>query len=125
MLSKMSVVRGRPEAVDGVQHPAERRHQCNTYLLVLARRGRGPARAAGLDSVCDGAGTDLHLRLYQTVARRSAKFGKFAASHRLVHLFAPDPRLPVLCDDMAPVTAPALAGPAADCDGRRGRMGAR
>src|SRR5262249_581331 len=68
---------------------AERRQQSNTSLLVLACRGREPTRAAGLASVCDGAGTDLPLRLCQTVARRSAKFRQFPPSPRLVYLFAP------------------------------------
>ena len=44
--------------------------------MALAADGRRPARAAGVDSLCDGASADLHLRLCEALARGGAEFGE-------------------------------------------------
>ena len=79
-------------------------------VALAADRGR-PARAAGRDPVCDGPAADLRLRLCQTLARRGAELGEFAAHRRLVHVLAHPARLPVLRRDLAAAAAPRLAGP--------------
>src|SRR3984893_10398571 len=88
-----------------------------------------PALGSGLDPICDGAAADLRLRLREAMARRGAEFGEFAAHHRLVHLLAPDPWLPVLRGDLAIVFAAAvytavLAGPPDHRDDGRSQLGA-
>ena len=82
-------------------------------------------RASGLDPVCDGPAADLRLRLCEILARRGAELGEFAAHHRLVHLLAHHPRLPVLRCNLAIAAARALARPA-DCgDVDRRQLGGR
>src|SRR5271169_6776351 len=95
---------------------------------------RRPAGAAGLDPVCDGAAADLCLRLCEVLAWRGAELRKFAAHHRLVHLLPSDPRLPVLCRDLAvvlpaavlaAVLAVVLACPPDHRDDGRSQLGTR
>src|ERR1700684_2543992 len=89
----------------------QRAHHIRAFSMAMGGDRRRPARASGLDPVCDGTRADLHLRLRQTLARRGAEFGEFAAYHRLVHLLAHHPRLPVLRRDLAVAAAPGVARP--------------
>ena len=83
-----------------------------------------PDRAAGRDPVCDGPAADLRLRLCQSLARRGAELGEFAAHRRLVHVLAHSPRLPVLRRHLAAAAEGVMAGaPDRRHDGRR-RLGA-
>ena len=94
----------------------------SAVALAVDRRRR--SCIAGRDPVCDGTTADLRLRLCQTLARRGAELGEFAAHHRLVHVVARAARLPVLRRDISGCSALGLARPPDRRDAGRGHLGA-